>query len=109
MGAPKTVVLNVDDKEAEAYAVTRIPRRIGVRKTPQEAISRQNADAVPHQAHGLRGSCANHAAVALREDAHEVELAAERGDLVRASSLFGTPKQDFSGFRRVIGRERLER
>ena len=109
MSEPKRVVLNVDDNEAGRYAVTRILRRIGAEKIPEEAISRQETAAVPHQTHGLKGACANIAAVALREDATEIELVGEGSHLLRASSLFGSRQQDFSDFRSITSRERLGR
>jgi HPt (histidine-containing phosphotransfer) domain-containing protein len=73
----------------------------------QEAISKNDASVIRFQAHTLKGASANVGAMALKEDAGQIELAGEKGDLERAKVLLPILRQDYENFQRVTTREVL--
>jgi len=73
----------------------------------REAISKNDARGIRFQAHTLKGSCATVAAMALKEDARQIELAGENSDLNRAKDLLPLLQKDFEDFQRVSAREVL--
>jgi len=58
----------------------------------KEAFDNKDTDVIHRQAHSLKGAAANISATALRELAYQIEIAGEKGDLIKAASLI--PKLD---------------
>ena len=74
----------------------------------REAISKNDTRGIRFQAHTLKGSCATVSAMALKEDARQIEVAGENSDLNRAKDLLPLLQKDFEDFQRVTARKVLE-
>ncbi|MCP4715404.1 MAG: response regulator, partial [Deltaproteobacteria bacterium] len=71
----------------------------------QEALDKNNAEAVCRSGHTIKGISANVSADAMREVALLVEESGEAGDIARAAELFEDLKKEFGRFADVLQNE----
>ncbi len=91
------------DKDLEKVIIgaflEEIPQQIAALKCE---IADKNSVSARIQAHAIRGASANLSADALREAAHNVEIATEKGDLAELTALVDVVETEFVLFEEVI-------
>ncbi|SLM27587.1 PAS (fragment) [Desulfamplus magnetovallimortis] len=91
------------DKEIAAIIlnlfINKMPESI---KDIKEIIKKGDYDQMAFQAHKIKGSAGNVAAVAIQQTAHDIEIAACMGDSAKLNSLISQLETDFSQLKQLI-------